>query len=112
MRGTTLTTTADDFVINISNGTPLEAKVKKFEYKDDDGDWNTENFLGVDGIHKIGPGHWFSWTRNLRGIGGKSTQFRVTYSLQVRGEPWSDDRVAYSEIFVAHDGEGRIVNLH
>lgn len=110
MRGITLTTTAEDFRITIYNDTHVEVKVKQFEYKED-GRWNTENFLGADGIQKIEPKHGFTWKRDLRGIGNKSTQFRVTYSHHIGGTKWGDDLVAYSDTFVARDDEGKQVTL-
>ena len=109
-RGTTVATTAEDFKITIYNDTHVEVKVKKFEYKDD-GKWNTENFLGADGIQKIEPEHGFTWTRDLRGIGDTSTQFRVTYSHHIGGTKWGDDRVEYSDTFVAHDKGSKRVTL-
>ena len=100
----------EDFRITLINNTHGEIKVTKFEYKDGS-NWKTENMLGLDGLQKIEKDHGFTWTRDLEGIGGESTQFRVTYRHHVGGFKWGDEISAVTGAFTALDNGSRTVTL-
>jgi hypothetical protein len=82
-----------------------EIKATKFEYMDGS-KWKTENLFGLDGHHKIASTDPASFDRNLQGIGGERTQFRVTYRLEswlADGPRWSDEIVETTDMFTCED---------
>lgn len=106
--------TCEDFKIKFNNVTNDELKVKKFEYEDDygSGNWKTETgMFGADGFQKIEHGHWIQFTRDLGGIGGETTQFKVTYQHRSGGTVWGDDMVEYTGSFPCRDKELKTVTL-
>ena len=78
--------TASNFRITIHNGTNDEVKATRFEYRDGPA-WRTEAMFGLDGHQKIEKGHGVVFTRDLEGVGGEETQFRVTYQHHAGGGP-------------------------
>ena len=95
--------TASNFAITIHNSTADEVKATKFEYKDES-NWKTEHLFGVDGHQEIEPGHGVVFTRNLGGVGGESTQFRVTYEHHIGGSVWGSPKVETTGSFVCNAG--------
>jgi hypothetical protein len=80
-------------------------KATKFEYKDGS-KWKTENLLGLDGHQKIEPHDAAGFDRNLQGIGGERTQFKVTYKSEswlAEGPRWGDEVVETTDTFTCHD---------
>jgi hypothetical protein len=100
----------ENFTITLKNSTHGEIKATKFEYKDGS-KWKTENMFGIDGFKKIEQDHSIPFTRNLQGIGGESTQFRVTYKHHIGGTTWSTDKVETTETFTAYDNGSKTVTL-
>lgn len=100
----------EDFMIELQNSTGVEIKVKKFEYKDGS-KFETENMFGLDGYQKIESGQFIRFRRNLQGIGGESTQFRVTYSHHIGGTSWSSDEIETTDQFIANDNGWKTVTL-
>ena len=102
--------TCEDFTITLQNSATDEIKATKFEYQDGS-TWKTENMFGIDGFKKIEKDHHIDFKRNLQGIGGESTCFRVTYKHHVGGTTWSADKVATSTRFTAIDNGSKTVTL-
>jgi len=102
--------TCEDFKITFKNATNDELKVKKFEYED--GNWKTETgMFGADGFQKIEHGKSIYFTRNLGGIGGETTHFKVTYQHRSGGTVWGDDMVEYTDTFTCTDNGAKTVTL-
>ena len=99
-----------NFKITLRNGGNVEIKATKFEYEDGSA-WKTENMFGLDGHQKIEPGQGVVFTRNLEGIGGEKTRFRVTYKRHAGGTVWGDDTVTTTDRFVAIDNGAQTVTL-
>ena len=102
--------TASNFSITIHNSTSDEVKVTRFEYKDGS-TWKTESIFGLDGHQKIEKGHGIVFTRDLEGVGGEETQFRVTYQHHVGGTVWGNDKSAATGSFTCNDNRSRTVTL-
>jgi hypothetical protein len=100
----------EDFTITLRNSTHGEIKATKFEYKDGS-NWKIERMFGLDGIQKIEKDHSISFKRDLEGIGGESTQFRVTYQHHLGGTKWSADKSELSDTFTALDNGAKMVTL-
>jgi hypothetical protein len=102
--------TASNFSITIHNSTNDEVKATKFEYKDGS-TWKTESIFGLDGHQKIEKGHGIVFTRDLEGVGGEETQFRVTYQHHEGGTVWGNDKSAATGSFTCNDNRSRTVTL-
>jgi len=102
--------TASNFSITIHNSTADEVKATKFEYKDGS-NWKTENMFGVGGNQKIEKDHGVVFNRNLQGVGGESTQFRVTYEHHVGGSVWGSPKIETTSSFVCNDNGSKTVTL-
>ena len=100
----------EDFTIYLKNNTQDEIKVTKFEYKDGSV-WKPESMFGLDGHQKIDSSQSVPFKRDLEGIGGESTQFRVTYQHHLGGTKWGSEIRAVTDTFVAQDNGNRTVNL-
>jgi hypothetical protein len=102
--------TASNFAITIHNSTADEVKATKFEYKNGS-NWETEHMFGIDGYQKIEEGRGVVFHRNLGGVGGESTQFRVTYEHHVGGTVWGSPKVETTDSFVCNDNGSKTVTL-
>ena len=102
--------TASNFRVTVHNSINDEVKATKFEYKDGS-TWRTEAMFGLDGHQKIEKGHGIVFTRDLEGVGGEETQFRVTYQHHAGGTVWGSDKSAVTEPFTCNDNGGRTVTL-
>ena len=102
--------TASNFSITIHNGTNDEVKATTFEYKDGS-DWKVEHMFGLDGHQKIEKDHGVVFNRDLGGVGGESTQFRVTYEHHVGGTIWGSPKVETTDSFVCNDNGSKTVTL-
>jgi hypothetical protein len=97
-----------DFTIKLQNSTHGEIRTTKFEYKDGS-KWKTENMFGLDGYQKIEKDHYVEFKRDLEGVGGETTQFKVTYKHHIGGTVWSTEKYAYSDTFTAIDNGRKTV---
>lgn len=99
-------------VITISNQTPDEVKVKKFEYRDfDKENWKTENMFGIDGFQKLMTGQHYSWTRDLGSVLNDDTKFRVTYVHHTGGSKWGSDLAETTDEFTCSEDLKKTVTL-
>ncbi len=101
-----------DVFITISNQTPDEVKVKKFEYGDfDKENWKTENMFGIDGFQKLMARQHYSWTRDLEAVKDDKTELRVTYVHHIGGSKWGSDLTETTGEFTCKEGLNKTVTL-
>jgi hypothetical protein len=97
--------TCSDVELTLANYTGNEIKMTQLQYKKD-GVWNTKTgIFGVDGYQKLEDGWGITYTINLAGVDGESTDFKLKYYLHAGGTKWDGPYYEYNGTFTCNDGD-------